>query len=199
MDENNLLIYQDITTLINGIEDKTSGNADLKVLLDVLRKSLLDKNQTSANVVAIQTHIKESSILIDENQKYILESILSRLANADTVSALGGNAYEQSREEILAALPHNLRIEVQQLFTQFELEAENLDNTAKKERLSNILNYISNNATTYEIDPNDLDGIFLKEICNILTFYDLTSSICPTESPGIGDIEVPLENVSQKS
>jgi hypothetical protein len=65
MDQNNLLIYQDITTLINGIEDRSIGNSDLKVALDVLRKNLLDKNQTSANVVALQNQIKDTSIYID--------------------------------------------------------------------------------------------------------------------------------------
>ena len=146
LDQDNLLIYQDITTLINGIEDRSIGNTDLKTLLDVLRKNLLDKHQTSATLVALQTHIAESSIFIDAGQKELLDSIILRLSNSDTIAAMGGNAYEQARNEILALLPHNLRVEVEPMFVAFELQAERLDNEAKREKLTAILNYISQNA-----------------------------------------------------
>ena len=88
MDQINLLLYQDITTLMNGIADTSAGNADLKVLLDSLRKNLLDKNQTSATVIAIQTHLNEANIYIDQTQKDLLDSVLFRLSNVDTISAL---------------------------------------------------------------------------------------------------------------
>jgi hypothetical protein len=182
MDQNNLLIYQDITTLIGGIEDKSIGNAELKVLLDVLRKNLLDKNQTTSNVIQIQDHIKESSIFIDAGQKELLESILSRLANADTISSNGGNAYEQAREEILQTLPDNLRAIVASKFAQFEISAENLDSDGKNQKLTEILNYIAENASAYQMDPNDVNGFILPQFCNILAYYDIQSASCNTET-----------------
>jgi hypothetical protein len=196
MDPNNLLIYQDITTLMNGVEEISVGNSALKKLLNDLRTSLLDKIQTSSNVVALQTHIKESSILIDQGQKELLESIITRLSNGDTISALGGNAYEQAKREILAILPHNLKIEVEPLFLQFEASAEHLDNDAKKEKLTAILSYIAANASAYQMDQNDIDGIILKEFCNILAYYEIQSSRCATDSAQSMLPVVPIESVS---
>ena len=178
LDQDNLLIYQDITTLINGIEDRSIGNTDLKTLLDVLRKNLLDKHQTSATLVALQTHIVESSIAIDAGQKELLDSIIARLSNSDTIAAMGGNAYEQARNEILALLPHNLRNEVEPMFVAFELQAERLDTEAKRQKLTDILNYISQNAGAYQMDQNDVNGFIVPEFCNILAYYDIQSSAC---------------------
>jgi hypothetical protein len=196
LDQDNLLIYQDITTLINGIEDSTIGNTDLKTLLDVLRKNLLDKNQTTATVVQIQNHIKETSIQIDQGQKELLESLLMRLSNGDTISALGGNAYEQARDEILALLPHNLKTEVEPMFASFEVQAERLDGEAKKKILTDILNYISKNAPAYSMDQNDIDGIILPQFCTILSYYDIQSNSCATDAllPALPNI--PVENPS---
>ena len=81
-------IYKDISTLINGIEEKNNGNAYLRIYLDQLRKNLLDRNATSSTVVEIQNLLNENVVLLDSNQDFLLNSILERLANADTVSAL---------------------------------------------------------------------------------------------------------------
>jgi hypothetical protein len=197
LDQDNLLVYQDITTLINGIEDRTIGNTDLKTLLDVLRKNLLDKNQTTNNVVQIQNHIREASIQIDQGQKDILESVLSRLSNADTRSATGGSPYEQARDEILMILPHNLRVEVEPMFADFDIQAERLDSEAKREKLNTILQYIQNNASAYQMDQDDIKGVVLPQFCNILISYDIWSTTCTTDTtvPKIPD-NVPAENTS---
>ncbi|MDR0282221.1 MAG: hypothetical protein LBI53_02615 [Candidatus Peribacteria bacterium] len=179
MDQNNKLIYEDITILIQGIEDRSIGNTDLKLLLDILRKNLLDRNQTSANVVAIQTHIQSSSIFIDQGQKELLDSILLRLSNADTINAVGGSEYERARNEILITLPEGMKPKVVQMFSQLELAAENLDEQGKKEKLSEILNYIKDNASEYDMDKSDIDGIILLNTCRILEYYNSSSAMCP--------------------
>jgi hypothetical protein len=182
LDQDNLLIYQDITTLINGIEDKTIGNTDLKTLLDVLRKNLLDKNQTTSTLVQIQNHIRDASILIDSGQNELLASIIARLSNSDTVAAMGGNAYEQAKNEILVLLPHNLKVDVEAMFAEFELQAEHLDNEAKKEKLNIILDYISKNISTYKMDPNDMNGVIIPQFCHILSYYSIQSNACASDS-----------------
>jgi hypothetical protein len=197
MDQNNLLIYQDITTLINGIEDKSVGNTDLKTLLDILRKNLLDKNQTSANIVSLQNHIRDASIYLDEGQKNLLESIISRLANADTVSAMGGTAYDTAKAEIQTLLPHNLRVEIAPKFAQFELSIEHLDDDARYQKLSEIFSYIKANAEAYQMDVNDVDGIILKEFCTIIEYHKLSNYSKSCSSTAITvNTEVPVENVS---
>lgn len=195
LDQDNLLIYQDITTLINGIEDRTIGNTDLKTLLDILRKNLLDKNQTTATVVQIQDHIKETSIQIDQGQKDLLDSILLRLSNADTVSAAGGNAYEQARDEILYLLPTNLRAEVGPMFADFEAQAERLEPEAKKEKLNMILKYITDRASAYQMDQNDIQGFIMPQFCKILSHYDIQSNACVVDGSVLNVPTIPVETV----
>jgi hypothetical protein len=169
----------------------------LKTLLDVLRKNLLDKHQTTANVVAIQSHVKENVIQLDQGQKDLLESILSRLANGDTISAMGGNAYTTAREEILATLPVNLRREVEPMFTQFEAEADRMDTEAKKKTLTTILNYIADNASTHHMSKNDIDGIILPQFCAILAFYEIQSTSCVTSDSAPLLPSIPVESAKK--
>ena len=180
LDETNKTLYTDITTLINGIEDTTIGNTDLKTLLDILRKNLLDKNQTSANVVGIQTHITETAILIDAEQKALLESIITRLSNADTVSALGGNEYEKAREAILTILPTGLSTLIREDFTQFENNSERLDEEGKRESLNAIITLIASKGPEYEFQANDMTTFIQPEFCKIFAFYDIASEACNT-------------------
>ncbi|MDD2536947.1 MAG: PKD domain-containing protein [Candidatus Absconditabacteria bacterium] len=180
LDETNKTLYTDITTLINGIEDTTIGNTDLKTLLDILRKNLLDKNQTSANVVGIQTHITETAILIDAEQKALLESIITRLSNADTVSALGGNEYEKAREAILTILPTGLSTLIREEFTQFENNSERLDEEGKRESLNAIITLIASKGPEYEFQANDMTTFIQPEFCKIFAFYDIASEACNT-------------------
>jgi hypothetical protein len=197
MDQNYLLIYQDITTLINGIEETTIGNADLKTFLDVLRKNLLDRNQTSANLVALENHLKTASIAVDAGQKSLLDSVISRLSNADTVSAMGGTAYDKAKAEIQAALPYNLRAEVSSKFAQFEASVDNSDDEARYNKLSDIFAYIKANAEAYQMDVNDVDGIVLKELCNILQYYNLsTYSKSCSETAITVNTDAPVENIT---
>jgi hypothetical protein len=196
MDQTNLLLYQDITTLMNGIVDNNVGNADLKLLLDDLRKNLLDKNQTSATVIAIQTHLTEAAIYIDQTQKDLLDSILIRLSNIDTISALGANEYDKAKMEILTMLPTNLKTEVESMFSQFELKAGNLDDEEKKTEINNILNHIRKNAEQYEISREDVDGFFLVKICEILNYYSIASNLC--DAAIIEQPDIPPENTTQK-
>jgi hypothetical protein len=200
MDQNYLLIYQDITTLVNGIEDRTIGNTDLKTLLDILRKNLLDRNQTSANLVAIENHIRTTSIAVDAGQKSLLDSIISRLSNADTVSAMGGTEYDKAKAEIQAALPHNLRAEISPKFAQFEASIDNSDDAVRYEKLSAIFAYIKANAEVYQMDVNDVDGIILKELCKILEYYNLSTYSKSCDATAITvNTDAPIENVTSPS
>jgi hypothetical protein len=127
-----------------------------------------------------------------------LDSIITRLSNAETVSAMGGNTYEQAREEILTALPDNFKTEVARMFAQFEISADNLDTDGKKQQLTAILNYISQNADAYEVPRSDIDGFFLPQICRILSYYDINSDKCGTEI-SVSTTNVPLETVTSGS
>jgi hypothetical protein len=91
---------------------------------------------------------------------------------------MGWNVYEKAREEILIALPENLRIQVATKFADFESIADNLDSEEKRERLNTILGVIVNNAERYGIVAEDLDEFFVPEFCKILDYYDILSEKC---------------------
>jgi hypothetical protein len=164
--------------------------------LDSLRKNLLDKNQTSATVIAIQTHITESAIYIDQEQKNLLDSIILRLSNIDTISALGGNEYDKAKMEILTLLPTNLKTDVERMFTSFELRVDNLTKDEKKIEINKILNYIAENAGNYEVSAEDVNVFILRQICHILDYYDIPSESCNSEITIQPDI--PPEDTTQK-
>lgn len=179
LDENMQIIYNNISTLYNGIEDTNNANADLRVLLDTLRKNLLDSHQTSANLVMLQTHLNgNATILLDEHQKSLLDSIIASLSTAETIAVMGGNEYEQAKNEILAGLPAHLKTEVLALFTAFDAESDTLDDEQKKQKLTDILNYIAQHAETNGISRTDLDNFFLAQFCKILQYYNLQSQQC---------------------
>jgi hypothetical protein len=74
--------------LIDGIDDSLSENAELKNYLNRLRRNLNNTSEVSALVVDINEQIENKRINLDSNQKERLDSILSRLANPDTVVAV---------------------------------------------------------------------------------------------------------------
>ena len=126
LDEENLEIYNDITILIDGIDDSLSENAELKNYLNRLRRNLNNTSETSALVVDINDQIENKWISLDSNQKERLDSILSRLANPDTVVAVSVwmDDYEKNKLEILALLPTSkwttIKEKVSWLFKDFE-------------------------------------------------------------------------------
>jgi regulator of replication initiation timing len=59
LDEEKLEIYNDITTLVNGIEDLSVENTDLKNALNKLRKDLNNRPAVTSSVIAIKEKIDE--------------------------------------------------------------------------------------------------------------------------------------------
>lgn len=190
LDENQQELYSDITRLYNGILDSSVWNADLRMLLDTLRKNLIDKNQTMANVVAIQTHLQEAMVYLDSSQSALLDSIIARLSTAETIAVMWWNEYDQAKNEILAWLPTSLRESVAKMFSDFEGEADSLDEDKKREKLTNILNFIAQNASSNWISKVDLDNFFLVQFCKILNYYNIVSESCSTIS--VPNIEIPV-------
>jgi regulator of replication initiation timing len=81
LDDEKKEIYNDISKLLNWIEDISIENTDLKSSLDRLRKNLNNYNERSVIILIIKTQIFDWWIMIDAKQKELLDSILSRLTN----------------------------------------------------------------------------------------------------------------------
>ena len=179
LDEESLEIYNDITVLIDGIDDSSSENTELKNYLNRLRRNLNNTSETSALVVDINDQIENKWITLDSNQKERLESILARLANPDTVVAVSVwmDDYEKNKLEILALLPTSkwttIKEEVSWLFKDFE---ENGSSYTQDERVA-ALDWIWNKILTdYKKNKRGGENDFNLYFCNIFDYYDIAST-----------------------
>lgn len=176
LDEEQLEIYNDITTLVNGIEDISIENTDLKSSLDRLRKNINNRPEVSSLVIQIHEQIEEWWIKIDLKQKEMLDSVLSRLSNEDTIISVWMNEYEKNREEIYALLPfkwYNIKSVAESMFDDFD---ENLYKYWKEERagvLENIWNTIVDDGKKNKWMFNESD--FTPYFCNIFDYYGITN------------------------
>lgn len=173
LDEEKLEIYNDITTLINWIEDISISNVDLKNYLDNLRKNLNSTNMSSSLVVAIQELLNDWWVKISADQKEILDSVIARLSNWDTIIAVWMNEYEKNKLEILAILPSSLRPKIEWMFSGFELNT--YDPEQKAQELKNIQNVIIKEwKSMWWLDDKDIELVILPSFCNIFSHYDIT-------------------------
>ena len=179
LDEENLEIYKDITVLIDWLDDSTSENTELKNYLNRLRRNLNNTSETSALVVDINDQIENNRIVLDWNQKEKLDSILSRLANPDTVVAVSVwmDDYERNKLEILALLPTSkwttIKEEISWLFKEFE---ENWSWYGPDERVE-ALDWIWNKIVSdYKKNKREWENDFNIYFCDIFRYYDITSS-----------------------
>jgi len=172
LDETQLSIYHDITTLINGLDENgRNDNVTLKSYLDVLRKNIQNKNMVSSTVIAIYELMENGVLEMDAAQNDLLHSVLDRLSNDDIISSIGTqNAYEVNKAEILAILPSNLKTIIQWKFADFEENESAYDSDAKFEKLESIFNDIMK---ANENDVEDVKNVILPSFCNILEYYSI--------------------------
>ena len=122
LDDEKKEIYNDITTLVNWIEDLSTENTDLKKSLDRLRKNLNNRSEVTSIVITINEQIEEWWIKMSASQKDMLDSVLGRLSNEDTVVSVWMNEYERSKKEIIALLPtkSSLKSTIEWMFEDFD-------------------------------------------------------------------------------
>lgn len=187
LNEEEMSLYNDISQLINGIEDiAATNNTELKTSLDILRKNLQNKNKTSSTVLMIKWQLEDWLIKISESQKELLDSILVRLENWDTVLA-GESIYEISKREILAILPTAIKSEVQLLFGDFERKTEDFSNPEEianelKSMWSKIIELWNQK---WGLDNTDVELVLRPAFCDICDYYDVSSftNTC-SDTPG---------------
>ena len=168
-------LYDNISTLINWIDDRLWDNARLKSSLDILRKNLNNRNLVSSTVITIKTLQADWWISLDTKQKDLLSDILSYLGNEDTIVAVWLNEYEKNKEEILAFLPSDSKTIIKGMFTKFEEDRETLSKKSMADELKNIYNEVMKLWEKNEILDNDDKPVIAQAFCNIFEYYDITS------------------------
>ena len=171
LDEEKKEIYDDITTLVNGIEDLSIENTDLKRLLDRLRKNLNNRSEVTTLVININEQIENWWITLSLHQKETLDRILERLSNEDTIISVGMNAYEKNKWEIITLLPDKLKLTIGWMFENFEENSESYWSDRRVEELEKIWDEVLRNAKNSELDENDFTPYF----CAIFDYYDIST------------------------
>lgn len=211
LDEETQVIYNQINSIINGIDNKDADNESLLLLLINLRNNIIDKNQTRANVVALSEFLsKNQAPNISENKKQDISSVITYLSDSTTVSSLGGNEYEQAKSEILLILPFALKTEIQDLFLEFEQAVVNKDeDSSQQEKRKTILNQIISKISLHivenwkkqwndNITEIDMESIIMPNICKIIDFYDIVSEKCSSDWTKINNWEdLDIDNTSK--
>ena len=173
LDEEKTDIYNDITTLVNGIEDLTVGNTDLKTALDKLRKNLNNRSEVSSLVLTINELIQEWWIKLDSRQKELLDSVLSRLSNEDTVFSVWMNEYEKSKKEIIqiALLSWLPSTDIEKMFNNFDENSSDYSAEKRAKELEWIWDKIIKDTKKAGGD----ESYYTADFCNIFDYFNITS------------------------
>ncbi len=198
------LVYQEINTFVNtlpAIWTTTGDMGSFRTLMIGLRDGLIDQTNTSSNVVGVKDFYETHTVVLDDIQKKLLNSIFTQLSNKSVVAAIGGNEYQQAKAEILSILPNNLAVDVEWLFNEFEsvvsdtTQVNASQQDKRKQVLQDIINMIKKNLApewqeikTNQVDSLDMKTIILPNMCKILAFYSIVSDACPNN-----DVKI-LEN-----
>ena len=173
LDEEKLEIYNDITTLVNGIEDLSVENTDLKNSLNKLRKDLNNRPAVTSSVIAIKEKIDEWWIKMDTKQKDLLDSILARLENEDTIIAVWTSKYEKNKQEILALLTWKILSDTELAFKTFDDEISSYWPDKRAEELGKIWDAIISDGKKNRWIDSESD--FTLYFCNIYEHFDILS------------------------
>ena len=180
LDEEKREIYNDITTLYYGIEDISTENTNLKRLLDGLRKHLNKRSEVSSFVNSIKDQIENWWwITMDLRQKELLDSILSRLDNEDTIISVWRTEYEKNKQEILYLLPtkkwYTIKATIESMFEEFDKMSYSYTPEKRAKELELIWDTIINDAKKNGwYDESNFD-IYTTYFCNIFDDYEISS------------------------
>ena len=174
LDEEKKEIYDKITYLVNGIEDLSAGNTDLKKSLDKLRKNLNNRSEVTSLVISINEQIENWWIKMSSDQKETLDYVLNYLSNEDTVTAtlsVWMNEYEKNKREILATLPSQWKSEIEWKFNEFDKNSEEywLEKRAKE------LEWIWDMTIKYSKKNEGDESYYAIYFCKIFDYFDMST------------------------
>lgn len=178
LDDEKKDLYDDITQLFNGIEDLSVENTSLKRSLDRLRKNLNNRLETTSTVNTINEQMKDWWIKIDSYQKELLDSILARLSNQDTINIVWKSEYERYKAEILAILPESqwsLKSTIEKKFKHFEENSSEYDLERKSKELEAIRDIIINDGKTNKWIDKAWESDFAFLFCQIFDYLEVST------------------------
>jgi hypothetical protein len=147
----------------------------LKKSLDKLRKNLNNRWEVTSLVMLINEQLTEW-VQMTASQKELLDSVLFRLSNEDTVIAVWMNEYEKNKREILALLSEkwSLKKTVEKKFEEFEEWLGDYGLEDRKNKLEEIWDLILQENKKDKWSAID-EWILNTYFCNIYEHYDISN------------------------
>lgn len=167
-------IYTLITTTIENLPD---NQPEIRSILVLLRSAILAGDDTSSLVLQLHSVYEVKKAEIDVATTQQIDSILAKLSNRTTVSALGGTAYETAKQSIFAAMPSTRKPEVEKIFSTIENAAG--DVTTIKTNLFKIPEIGYEEVQKGTLTDVDMDNIQI-EVCKIVEYYNISWTTCKT-------------------
>jgi hypothetical protein len=138
-----------------------------------LRKDLNNRPAVTSSVIAIKEKIDEWWIKMDTKQKDLLDSILARLENEDTIIAVWTSKYEKNKQEILALLTWKILSDTELAFKTFDDEISSYWPDKRAEELGKIWDAIISDGKKNRWIYSESD--FTLYFCNIYEHFDILS------------------------
>jgi regulator of replication initiation timing len=183
LDDEKKELYDEISSLVNWIEDLSVENTDLKSSLDRLRKNLNNYKETTEIVVTIKNQISDWWITLTSKQNDVLNDIIARLENKDTVITVWMNEYEKNKQEIMSLLSESgisqkTKSNAQEWFNEFE---EILAAWLEPEEKERMLNEIRDDILS-DLKKDKQQDLYWENFkiyfCNMFDYYSIISSKC---------------------
>lgn len=171
-------VYNELSMLLNQIDQDWEEKAYLRSLLINLRNSLQDWIATDSIVIQIYDWIEDNEWLLPSSKESKIEEILDKLSTTWIQAALWSTEYETARWNIILFTPDEDKDKVRNLFQQIEWASGDRDYIEWK--LRDILEIAEWHNQQWNIDDMDYN-IIQSDICRILEYYDIPSTACWTE------------------
>lgn len=189
------MLYQEISTLIKHLSNENSLQYQLKIQLDLLRRSLKDqktintilsewlKNKdhmifflTQEDVLLFQSILQDCSVPHSPTIEVIWEEE-SFISSIDVIEN-SENSYGILKESLLNALSEEWRKVLTIKFNTFELIENNLSSEKKYQEFMQLMIFVSKHFEQWWIISQKEQQDILSQLCRLSSFFDLQIADC---------------------
>jgi len=172
-------IYNRVEDLISDVDNGVvESDGYYLLLLDNLRRSLSDDDDTDSIVLQLHEYINTSRLQLPDDHRDKLEILLLSITDETLQAAIGGTEYDKAKANILAWFSWPERDQMIKIFRSLEWSL--WDKDAMKTQLDALGTFTLDEYNAGEIDEIDFNNIVLN-LCGISRYYEIPTKSCGDE------------------
>ncbi len=172
-------IYNRIEDLISDVENGVAPNDSYYLLLlDNLRRSLVDEDDTDSIILQLHEYITTSRLALPDDHRDKLDVLLLTLTDETLQAAIWGTEYDKAKANILAWFSGKQRESMHKLFQS--LESSLWDQDAIKKQIDALWKASLDQYNDGVLDEVDFNNIVLN-LCSISRYYEVPTKTCGDE------------------